>query len=136
PFRRTAAVVRNRGDVLDRADLEPGRLQRTDRGFPARARTLDEDVDLAHPMLLRAACGGLGSHLRGERSGLPRPLEPDLSGTGPGDHRAGRVGDAHNRVVEGALDVRVPVDDVLLLFAAHLAPGALTALRRHSLLPR
>src|SRR5690606_36462121 len=96
----------------------------------------DEDVDLAHPVLLGAARGGLRRHLRGERGGLARPLEPDLAGAGPRDHRAGRVGDAHDRVVEGALDVRVSVDNVLLLFAAHLARGALTALRRHSLLPR
>ncbi len=76
PFRRTAAVVRNRGDVLDRADLEPGRLQRTDRGFPARARTLDEDVDLAHPMLLRAACGGSAAICAANGVDFRDPLNP------------------------------------------------------------
>src|SRR5690606_10216222 len=51
---------------------------------------------------------------------------------GPGDHVAVGVGDRNDRVVERALDVGVPVSDVLLLLAAHLL-GADTALRRHLL---
>src|ERR1700761_7021960 len=35
PLRRTAAIVRNRGDVLDGANLEAGRLQGPDGGLPA-----------------------------------------------------------------------------------------------------
>src|SRR4051812_40634895 len=45
---RTAAVVRLGGDVGDRADLQAGGLQRTDRGLAARAWALHEHVDLAH----------------------------------------------------------------------------------------
>src|SRR5690242_2545625 len=66
----TAAVVRGRRDVLDRADLEAGGLERPDRRLAARARALDEDVDLAHAVLLRAAGSGLGGHLGGERGRL------------------------------------------------------------------
>src|ERR1041384_1537259 len=66
PLGRAAAIVRNRGDILDRADLEAGRLQRPDRGLPARARALDEHLDLLEAVLLRLARGVLGGHLRGE----------------------------------------------------------------------
>src|SRR4051794_4216989 len=130
---RTATVVGRRGDVLDGPHLEAGRLQRTDRRLAARARTLDEHVDLAHAVLLRTPRGGLGSHLRRERRRLARALEADLAGGRPRDHRTGRVGDRDDRVVERALDVGVPVGDVLLLLATRLArrSGCGPLLRRH-----
>src|SRR5919202_1714732 len=131
-----ATVVRGGRHVLDRPDLQAGGLQRTDRRLPARAGALDEHVDLAHAVLLRAARCGLGRHLRRERGGLARALEADLAGRRPRDHGAGRVGDGDDRVVERALDVRVAVGDVLLLLAARLArrAGRGPLLRRH--LPR
>src|SRR5690606_6229375 len=85
-LRRTAAVVRDRGHVLDRVDLETGRLQGADRGLTAGAGPLDEDVDLPHAVLHGTAGGVLGGHLRRERRGLARALEPDVAGAGPGDH--------------------------------------------------
>src|SRR3954454_10959009 len=102
-LRRAAAVVRGGGDVLDRADLQAGGLDGADRGLAAGARTLHEDVDLAHAVLLGATRGGLGGHLRGERSRLAGALEADLAGGRPRDHRTGRVGDRDDGVVEGAL---------------------------------
>src|SRR6185295_315948 len=84
-LRRTAAVVRGGGDVLDRADLEAGGLEGADRGLTAGAGTLDEHVHLAHAVLLRAAGGRLGGHLRGEGGRLARALEADVAGGGPGD---------------------------------------------------
>src|SRR5215831_7100907 len=133
PLGRAAAIVRNRGDVLDRADLQPGRLQRPDGGLPARARTLYEHVDLAHAVLHGPAGRGLGRHLRGERRGLARALESDLAGGGPGDDAPAGVGDRDDGVVERALDVGVPVSDVLALFPADLLGGAGATLRRHPL---
>src|SRR6516162_9649109 len=79
PLGRTAAIVRNGGNVLDGTHLETGRLQRPDRGLPAGTRALDEDVDLAHAVLHGTACRGLRGLLRGVRGGLARALEPDLS---------------------------------------------------------
>src|SRR5580658_11111367 len=130
PLGRAAAIVRNRGDVLDRADLEAGRLERPDGGLPARTRTLHEHVDLAHAVLHGPAGGGLGRHLRGERSRLARAFESDLPRRGPGNDAPAGVGDRDDRVVERALDVGVPVSDVLPLFAAHLLHAG-AALRRH-----
>src|SRR5699024_7042046 len=63
-LRRTATVVRCRGDVLDGTDLQAGGLQRADRGLATGARPLDEDVHLAHAVLHGTARGGLGGHLR------------------------------------------------------------------------
>src|SRR5690606_11846408 len=130
-LRRPAAVVRGRGDVLDGADLETRGLQGPDGGLTTGARALDEHVDLAHAVLLGAAGGRLGGHLRGERRGLPGALEADVAGGGPGDHVAARVGDRNDGVVERALDVRVAVSDVLLFLAAHLLGRALTSLGGH-----
>src|ERR1019366_5337730 len=78
PLGRAAAIVRNRCDVLDRADLKAGRLERPDGGLAARARALHEDIDLAHAVLHRPAHGGLGRHLGGERRGLTRALAAAL----------------------------------------------------------
>ena len=41
PFRRAAAVMRNRRNVFDHRDFQAGGLQRADRGFAAGARALD-----------------------------------------------------------------------------------------------
>src|SRR5688500_11316119 len=132
-LRRPATVVRLRGDVRDGPDLQAGRSQRPDGGLPAGAGALDEHVDLAHAVLHRAPGGGLGGQLGGERGGLAGALEPDLPGRRPGDHRAVRVGDRHDRVVEGALDVRLPMGDVLTFLAPDLldGPGAGACLRWH-----
>src|SRR5919107_2321933 len=83
---RADTVVRRGRDVADRADLEAGRGQGADRGLTTGARALDEDVDLAHAVLHRAAGGGLGGLLRGVRGGLARALETDVAGGGPADH--------------------------------------------------
>src|SRR3954471_3890839 len=116
----TASVVRLRRDVGDLADLQARGLQRTDGGLPAGTGALDEHVDLAHAVLHRPACSGLSGQLRGERGRLAGALEAHLTRGGPGDDRTGRVGDRHDGVVEGALDVRLPVGDVLAFLAPDL----------------
>src|SRR3954451_17559850 len=131
PLGRPAAVVGLRGDVGDGADLEAGGGEGTDRGLAARTPAPHEDVDLLHAVLLRLAGAVLGGHLRRERRRLARALEPDVPGRGPADHVALRVGDRHDRVVEGALDVRLAVRDVLLFLAADLLDGRLARLTRH-----
>src|SRR5699024_12652806 len=64
------------------------------------AGALDEDVNLLHPVFLRLAGRCFGSHLRGVGGGLAGATETYLAGGGPGDHRAGRVGDRDDGVVE------------------------------------
>src|SRR4029453_591804 len=123
-------------DVLDGADLEADRTQRTDRRLAARTGALHEDVDLLHPVLHRPATGSLGCHLSGERRGLARALEADGAGGGPRDDRTRGGGGRGDGVVERALDVGFALSDVLLLLAAHLlGAGRCAALGRHSVSP-
>src|SRR4029077_8034504 len=71
-------------------------------------------------VLLRAARGLLGGELRGERRGLAGALEADVAGARPRQRVALQVGNRDDRVVEGRLDVRLPVQDVLLLATLRL----------------
>src|ERR1700750_56058 len=132
PLAGAAAVVCLRGDVLDAGDLEPGGLQRADRGLAARARALHEDLDLLHALLDALARRSVGGDLRGEGGGLARALEAGAAGGLPRDHVALAVGEGHDRVVERSLDVRLADGDVLL----DLAAATLGARRsRHYFLP-
>src|SRR5438132_9924380 len=112
---RPTPVVRHRRHVLDPGDLEARRGERTDRGLPARTRALHEHIDPLETVLLRGARGLLGGELRGERSGLAGALEANVAGARPAEGVPLLVGDRDDRVVEGRLDVRLPVQDVLLL---------------------
>src|SRR5437763_8568879 len=113
PLAGAAAVVGLWGDVLDAEHLEPGGLKRADRRLPPRARALDEHLDLLQAVLDALAGGSVRGHLRRERSGLARALEPGATGGLPRDHVAFAVGQGHDRVVERSLDVGLPDRDVL-----------------------
>src|SRR6185295_15135306 len=112
---RATTVVRDGRDVGDGADLEAGRLERTDRLLSAGARTLHVDLDLAHAMLHGTLRGAIGGQGRRVGRALARSLEPGHPGRAPADDRAVEVGDRDDRVVERGLDVNVPLGDVLLL---------------------
>src|SRR5919106_441814 len=114
PLAGAAAVVCLRGDVLDAGDLEPGGLQAADRGLTARARALDEDLDLLHALLDALAGGRVGGDLGGEGSRLAGALEAGAAGGLPCDDVALMVGERDDRVVEAGLDVRLADRDVLL----------------------
>src|SRR6185295_4041390 len=70
PLGRAAAVVRDGGDVGDRADFESGGLERPDRLLTAGAGALHVDLDLAHAVLH----GAPGSAVSRERSSIGRAL--------------------------------------------------------------
>src|SRR5215207_102955 len=100
PLGGAAAVVGDRGDVLD-----AGALERADGGLAPGAGTLHLHVDLADAVLHRAASRLLGGHLGGEGRALLGALEADVAGRGPGEDVALLVGDGDDGVVERALDV-------------------------------
>src|SRR6476469_3608184 len=79
-LRRAAPVVRDRRYVGDARHLQPGALQGAGGGFAARARALDEDVDLAQAVFHGALRGAVGGHLRGVRGALAAPLEARRAG--------------------------------------------------------
>src|ERR671939_277584 len=80
PLPGAAAVVCLGGDVLDAGDLEPGGLEAADRRLAARARALDEDLDLLHALLGALTGRRVGRHLGGERRRLAGALEAGAAG--------------------------------------------------------
>src|SRR3954452_1222956 len=131
PLAGAAPVVGLGSDVAHARDLEAGGLEGADRGLPAGAGALDEDLDLLQAVLDALARGGVGRDLRGEGGGLAGALEAGAAGGLPRDDVALAIGQGHDRVVEGRLDVGLAHGDVL----AHAATAALGALRsRHGLL--
>src|ERR1700736_3645872 len=114
PLGRPAPIVRDGRDILDEIHLEPGTLERSDRGLPTRPGPLDVHLDLAHALLHRLArrvlcgkAGGKGGPFAGAfETGGPRAR--------PGEHVALKVADGHDRVVERRLDMRDPSRNVLL----------------------
>src|SRR3954452_17269342 len=133
PLAGAAPVVRLRGDVAHARDLEAGGLEGADRGLPARARALDEDLDLLQAVLDALAGRGVGGHLGGEGRRLARAAEAGPAGGLPGDDVPLAVGQRDDRVVERGLDVRLADRDVL----ADAPASALRSTgRRHLLLRR
>src|SRR5256885_4528460 len=117
----SAAVVRLRGDILDASHLEASGLQRSDRRLAPGPGALHEHLHLLEAVLDPLAGGGVGGHLRRERSRLAAALEPGAAGGLPRNDVPLAVGERDDRVVERSLDVRLPDRDVL----AHAAAAAL-----------
>src|SRR5712671_1058061 len=92
---RAAAVVRNRRYVRDAGDLEPDRVQRTNRGFAARAGTLDAHFQILYAAFLRRPASLFGRYLGCEGSRLARTLETRGAGCCPGQCVSLTVGDRH-----------------------------------------
>src|SRR5690606_37316329 len=108
-----AAVVRDRGVVLDGGDADAGGDDALDGGLAAGAGALDPDLDLGHAhlaALLAALLAGAGG---GEGGRLAGALEADGAGRVPGEGLAVGVGDGHQGVVLRRLDVEDAADDVL-----------------------
>src|SRR5436190_16883735 len=120
PLGGAAAVVRDGRDVGDRADFETRCLERADRLLAAGARSLDVDLDLAHPVLHRPAGGALSRERGRIGRALAGALEAGHAGRAPADHGTRKIRDRDDRVVERRLDVDVPLRDVLAFPAALL----------------
>src|SRR5262249_31224179 len=100
PLGWPAAVVRDRGHVLDHVHFQPDRLERPDRRLAARAGPLDVDVHPLEAMLHRLARRVLGRHLRSEGRPLLRTFESHRPGARPAEHVALLIGDRDDRIVE------------------------------------
>src|SRR5205823_12570799 len=100
PLAGAATVVGLRSDVADAGDLQAGGLERADRRLAARARALDEDLDLLQALLDALARCGVGGDLGGEGGRLARALEAGAAGGLPRDDVALAVGQRDDRVVE------------------------------------
>src|SRR5687767_4867422 len=123
PLGRTDAVVRDRGDVADRGDLEADRLQRPKRAFAARSGAFDLDLEGADAMLGGLAAGVLGGDLGGIGSRLAAALEAHHPGARPGNRIALGIGDGDHRIVEARIHVGNARRDVLTLAAPDALGG-------------
>src|SRR5437868_2302462 len=112
---RAHAVVRDRGDVADRGDLEADRLQRPERALAARAGALDLDLERADAMFGGLLAGIFRRDLGRIRRRLAAALEAHHARARPGDRIALRVGDRDHRIVEARIHVGDARGDVLAL---------------------
>jgi hypothetical protein len=103
-FAGTATIVRNGCRIFDQLHGNPCSLQRGNRRFPTRTRSLDPNLNLLHTELGSLFSSLLCRHLPSERRTLPRSLEIASSRTGPTQRIATHVRDRNLRVVEGRLD--------------------------------
>src|SRR5215510_15838012 len=130
---RAAAVVGDGGDIPDRCDLEPDRLERPQRRLAARARTHHFHLEHLHAVLHCLFAGVLGRHLGGIGRRLARAFKTHGAGRRPGDGVALRICDGDHGVVEGGAHVRHAGGDVLALAPARLgAAGCGLLLFGHS----
>ena len=68
--------MRDGCDISDVGDLEPGRIERAHRRFPARPRSLDVDLERLDTEFFHRGPDLLGRDLRCERRALPEPRKP------------------------------------------------------------
>src|SRR6476619_3165542 len=118
PLRRPDPVVRDRGHVADAGDRETDGLEGAKSALPARAGSLDLNLEGADAMLGGLAARVLGRDLRGIRGRLTAALEAHHAGARPGNRIALRVGDGDHGVVEAGVHVGDAGRDVLALSPA------------------
>src|SRR5712671_136764 len=121
----TAAVVRNRRDILDAGDLQPATVECAHRRLPAWTGPADAHFDVLHAVFLRGNAGLFGGHLCRERRALARTAEATATGGRPGQRIALPVGDRDDRVVEGGVHVRDRIEHVLARLLRLLGGGLL-----------
>ena len=100
-LRWTASVVRQRRDVLDRLDVQAGRMNGSDGAVATRARAFHTNLNFFYAILAGSAGSRLGSTLCREWGALPAALEADRTGTRPAEGVAVGIRDRHERVVAG-----------------------------------
>lgn len=114
PLGRAATVMRYGGHILYRLYLQTYGFQGSDCRFPPRARTSNFYIDTPDPMFPCFIASRLSCQLGGKRGPLAGAFEADSSGTRPAYHIALTVGNAHNSVVKGSLNVSNTEWDILL----------------------
>ncbi len=107
----SAAVVGQRGDVLDGLNSEPGSLQGTDGRLPSGAGTFDVDFDLGDAVFFGFVGTFFCGTLCGEGSAFSGAFETNGSSRAPANSVSVDVGDGNNGIVEGSVNVSYPFGD-------------------------
>jgi len=104
--------MRQGGDIFDRLDNKPRRLQGRNGAFSTSAWSLYLDFYLFDPHFDGLFGRLLSRHLSGVRGTLAASLETARSRTRPAQRLTLQVGNSDHRVVEGCLDVDDGLGDV------------------------
>ncbi len=104
-FRRSAAVVRDRCHIADRAYLDLRALDRPDRSFSARTWALDHNVHFLQAQITCFIDRFLSCEPSGVGRALSRTSKATRSSAGPNHDVSLLVGNRHDGVIEGCMDV-------------------------------
>lgn len=139
--------MRDRGDILNHADIQPCGLQRTDGGLTPGARALYINLNRFHAVLHRSLGSCFSSGLCGKGGGFSGATEAHFARACPGYRIALCIRDSHNGIVERGLDMRRTAFDIFTLtasargnglfpgsFCSHSIPPSLLLLVRDRLL--
>ena len=97
--------MRQRSDVLNGLNPQPGGLQSSNGGLTSGAGTLNADLDLHNAKLPGGGGTTLGGALGGKGSTLSRTLKSDSAGGIPANGVAFSVRDGHSGVIKGRINV-------------------------------
>jgi hypothetical protein len=101
----TTAVVRNGGTIFNDLDGQTSSLQGSDRTFPATTWAFDANFTFSHPELNSLFTRLLCRTLSGKRGAFAASLETGSTRSTPAQSITFQIGDRHNGVVEGRIDV-------------------------------
>ncbi len=123
PLFGTATVMWKRGHILNHLDIETCRLDSTDSGFTPGTRPPNTKIDLFHAHLLDGCRADLSSSLSGKGRALTAALVTHGTTRLPCKGLSILIGNRHEGIIKGRLDMDDPLDDVLPDFLlSHFSP--------------
>lgn len=109
--------------VGDAGDLVATAVQSTNSGLTTWTWTLDVDVEVLQTIFQRSLTSTLSSYLSSERGGLAGTAETRTAGGSPGQGVTLTIGNGHDGVVKGRMDVGDASTTVFLTFLRGRAAG-------------
>ena len=123
PLFGTATVMRKRGHILNHLDIEARSLDGADSGFTSGTRPSNTKIDLYHTNLLDSYRALLSSSLSGKGRTLTTTLVTHGTTRLPGQGLSILIGNRHEGIIKGRLDMNDTLDDVLPDFLlSHFSP--------------
>lgn len=100
PFRWTATVMWNRGDIGNAGDVKPIGVQRPNRRFPAGAGASDTNIHILHTHVFDGVAAVFGGNLGSKGGAFTRPAKSGASSGGPGQRITLSIRDRYNGVIK------------------------------------
>ena len=115
--------MRKRGHILDHLNVEARGLDGTDGGFTSGTRPPNTEINLFHTHLLDRYRALLSSSLSGKGCALTASLVPHGTTRLPCKGLSILIGNRHEGIIKGRLDMDDPLNDVLPDFLlSHFSP--------------